>query len=41
MKGRTADDAIPGRSTATGTVDADGIGAADVVVVPLEDGDRA
>lgn len=41
VKGLAADGAIPGLDHARGTVDADGIGAADVVVVPLEDGDRA
>ena len=41
VKGLTGDGEIPGLSHARGTVDADGIGAADVVVVPLEDGDRA
>jgi len=41
VKGLTGDGEIPGLSHARATVDADGIGAADVVVVPLEDGDRA
>jgi len=41
VKGLTGDGEIPGLSHARGIVDADGIGAADVVVVPLEDGDRA
>jgi len=41
VKGLAADGEIPGLSHARGTVDADGIEAADVVVVPLEDGDRA
>jgi 4-phosphopantoate--beta-alanine ligase len=41
VKGLTADGRIPGLSHERGTVDADGIGAADVVLVPLEDGDRA
>jgi len=41
VKGLTGDGEIPGLSHARGTVDADGIGRADVVVVPLEDGDRA
>ena len=41
VKGLTGDGEIPGLSHARGTVDADGIGTADVVVVPLEDGDRA
>ncbi|GAA0507689.1 4-phosphopantoate---beta-alanine ligase [Halorubrum aquaticum] len=41
VKGLTGDGEIPGLKHARGTVDADGIGAADVVVVPLEDGDRA
>jgi len=41
VKGLTADGRIPGLSHERATVDADGIGDADVVVVPLEDGDRA
>ena len=41
VKGLAADGEIPGLDHARGVVDADGIGAADVVVVPLEDGDRA
>ena len=41
VKGLAADGEIPGLAHARGTVDADGIEAADVVVVPLEDGDRA
>ena len=41
IKGLAADDRIPGLSHERAKVDADGIGAADVVVVPLEDGDRA
>jgi len=41
VKGQTADAQIPGLEHARATVDADGIYAADVVVVPLEDGDRA
>lgn len=41
VKGLAGDGKIPGLDHARGTVDADGIGAADVVVVPLEDGDRA
>lgn len=41
VKGLTADGRIPGLSHERAKVDADGIGAADVVVVPLEDGDRA
>ncbi len=41
VKGFAADGEIPGLAHARGTVDADGIEAADVVVVPLEDGDRA
>jgi 4-phosphopantoate--beta-alanine ligase len=41
VKGLVGDGEIPGLSHARGTVDADGIEAADVVVVPLEDGDRA
>lgn len=41
VKGLAADARIPGLSHERGKVDADGIAAADVVVVPLEDGDRA
>jgi 4-phosphopantoate--beta-alanine ligase len=41
VMGLTGDGEIPGLDHGRGTVDADGIGAADVVVVPLEDGDRA
>ena len=41
VKGLAGDGEIPGLEHARGTVDADGIGAADTVVVPLEDGDRA
>ncbi|PAU84762.1 phosphopantothenate/pantothenate synthetase [Halorubrum salipaludis] len=41
VKGFAGDGEIPGLDHARGTVDADGIEAADVVVVPLEDGDRA
>jgi 4-phosphopantoate--beta-alanine ligase len=41
VKGLTGDGRIPGLSHERATVDADGIGDADVVVVPLEDGDRA
>ena len=41
VKGLTADGQIPGLDHERAKVDADGIGAADVVVVPLEDGDRA
>ena len=41
VKGLAGDGEIPGLSHARGVVDADGIEAADVVVVPLEDGDRA
>jgi len=41
VKGLTGDGEIPGLEHARGIVDADGIGSADVVVVPLEDGDRA
>ncbi|MXR41912.1 phosphopantothenate/pantothenate synthetase [Halobaculum sp. WSA2] len=41
VKGLTADGRIPGLSHERAKVDADGIGDADVVVVPLEDGDRA
>ena len=41
VKGSTADGRIPGLDHERAKVDADGIGAADVVLVPLEDGDRA
>ena len=41
VKGLTADARIPGLDHERAKVDADGIGDADVVVVPLEDGDRA
>jgi len=41
VKGLAADARIPGLDHERATVDADGIRAADVVVVPLEDGDRA
>ncbi|MGQ4554539.1 4-phosphopantoate--beta-alanine ligase [Halobellus sp. GM3] len=41
IKGLTADARIPGLDHERAKVDADGIGAADVVLVPLEDGDRA
>ncbi|MFC7176108.1 4-phosphopantoate--beta-alanine ligase [Halosegnis marinus] len=41
VKGLTADGRIPGLDHARAKVDADGIGSADVVLVPLEDGDRA
>jgi 4-phosphopantoate--beta-alanine ligase len=41
VKGLTADGRIPGLSHERAKVDADGIGSADVVLVPLEDGDRA
>ena len=41
IKGLAADARIPGLSHERGKVDADGIFAADVVLVPLEDGDRA
>ena len=41
VKGLTGDGEIPGLEHERGTVDADGIGDADVVLVPLEDGDRA
>ena len=41
VKGLTADGRIPGLDHERATVDADGIGDADVVLVPLEDGDRA
>ena len=39
--GLTADGRIPGIDHERAKVDADGIGRADVVLVPLEDGDRA
>jgi Uncharacterized protein conserved in archaea len=39
--GLEADGRIPGLDHERATVDADGIGSADVVLVPLEDGDRA
>jgi 4-phosphopantoate--beta-alanine ligase len=39
--GLAGDGEIPGLDHPRATVDADGIGAADVVLVPLEDGDRA
>ena len=41
IKGLRADGRIPGLEHERAKVDADGIGAADVVLVPLEDGDRA
>ena len=41
VKGLTADARIPELSHERAKVDADGIGDADVVLVPLEDGDRA
>jgi len=41
VKGLTADARIPGLDHGRATVDADGIHDADVVLVPLEDGDRA
>jgi len=41
VKGLTADARIPGLDHERAKVDADGIYAADVVLVPLEDGDRA
>jgi 4-phosphopantoate--beta-alanine ligase len=41
VNGLTADGRIPGLDHERAKVDADGIGAADVVLVPLEDGDRA
>jgi len=41
VKGLAADARIPGLSHERATVDADGIHDADVVLVPLEDGDRA
>ncbi len=39
--GLAGDGRIPGLDHERATVDADGIGSADVVLVPLEDGDRA
>ena len=41
VKGLTADARIPGLDHERAKVDTDGIYAADVVLVPLEDGDRA
>jgi 4-phosphopantoate--beta-alanine ligase len=41
VKGLTADGRIPGIDHERAKVDADGIGRADVMLVPLEDGDRA
>jgi 4-phosphopantoate--beta-alanine ligase len=41
VKGLTADGRIPNLSHERAKVDSDGIGDADVVLVPLEDGDRA
>jgi 4-phosphopantoate--beta-alanine ligase len=41
VKGLAADGRLPGLDHERATVDADGIGSADVVLVPLEDGDRA
>jgi 4-phosphopantoate--beta-alanine ligase len=41
VKGLAADGRIPGLDHERAKIDADGIGAADVVLVPLEDGDRA
>lgn len=41
VKGLTADARIPGLDHERAKVDADGIHTADVVLVPLEDGDRA
>jgi 4-phosphopantoate--beta-alanine ligase len=41
VRGLEGDGRIPGLDHERATVDADGIGSADVVVVPLEDGDRA
>jgi 4-phosphopantoate--beta-alanine ligase len=41
VKGLAADERIPGLDHERAKVDADGIYAADVVLVPLEDGDRA
>ncbi|MCU4719014.1 4-phosphopantoate--beta-alanine ligase [Halapricum hydrolyticum] len=41
VKGLAGDGRIPGLDHERAKVDADGIGSADVVLVPLEDGDRA
>jgi len=41
VKGTVGDGEIPGLDHARATVDVDGIGTADAVLVPLEDGDRA
>jgi 4-phosphopantoate--beta-alanine ligase len=41
VKGLVGDATIPGLDHDRARVDSDGIGAADVVLVPLEDGDRA
>lgn len=41
VKGLTADEVIPGLDHERAKVDSDGIYSADVVLVPLEDGDRA
>jgi N-glycosylase/DNA lyase len=41
VKGLKADGRIPGLDHERAKVDSDGIGSADVVLVPLEDGDRA
>lgn len=41
VKGTAADERIPGLDHERAKVDSDGIYAADVVLVPLEDGDRA
>jgi 4-phosphopantoate--beta-alanine ligase len=41
VKGLAADARLPGLDHERAKVDADGIAAADVVLVPLEDGDRA
>lgn len=41
VKGQTADERIPGLAHERAKVDADGIFDADVVLIPLEDGDRA
>jgi 4-phosphopantoate--beta-alanine ligase len=41
VRGLTADGRIPGLDHERAKVDSDGIAAADVVLVPLEDGDRA
>ncbi len=41
VKGLSADGRVPGLNHERAKIDSDGIGSADVVLVPLEDGDRA